>query len=135
MSLESVIADLIVALNCNTAAHTGGVVSAATATEEPKKRKQKELAAIAASNPEVVAPAVPSKEDLVAAINECIKVGTEHGEEPNLGTAAKLVIEVNKRNGTKRLSDAPEDKRSAIIAEFKAATAALKAQPAASSAI
>ena len=129
MSLESAIADLIVALNVNTAALTG---NAATVAEEPKKiRKKAEVV-----TPEVVAPAVPTVDDLRKAAQEFVDLCLERGQDANENDAQKLIKTINARNGTKALSkDTPEDKRAGVIAEFKAATAALKAQPAASSAI
>lgn len=148
MSLESVLADLVVALNANTAALKGAAVTTMTVsasegaavtvtpTEEVKKtRKTKETPA-AAPVPEVKQePAAPAPAPVVYPTVNDVRSAAQALLDANENKDDGLFAQINAKYGTKKISESPEAVRAEVIAQIKAKTAeviAAKANSAAS---
>lgn len=137
MSLESVLADLVVALNANTAAlkSAPSVTAAAPAAvvekkeKAPKADKPKEEtkpAETAAST--TTAVVFPTVNDIRNAAQSYLDANKNSDEGVNFPALAA-------KYGAKKLTEVSEDKRAEVIATINAALAKLKEAPKADSAI
>jgi hypothetical protein len=135
MSLETQIADLIVALNANTAALLAKPVTAAApaAAEEPKKTRAKktEEAAPAAAPAAAPTPAPePAKVETPAVVCptvQDVRTAAQALLDANENKDDGLFATLNAKYGVKRVSETPETARAEVIAAINNKTEEVKA--------
>lgn len=112
MSLETLLQDLITAVNANTAALQGGATAGAVATAEPEAKAEKPAAAKATAAKATAAKVAKPKFSVEQASSLLLELKEAHGVEH-----AKAILT---ENGVAKMADMPVEKADAIYEAAKA---------------